>query len=224
MAIRSAIAMTVLACTGAGLATCQSLDAFLQTLDQSSKNFSGAKATIRRTIHSRGIDDDDEESGDFFVKREPSKSQVRIDFKDPNVYSVVLDDQRAQVYRPKLKESTDYDLRAYHDVAAKLFLVGFGMTGRELAAGYEIAKFKKDTIDGEPCTYIELTPKSSEVKQKLSTIEVWISDRTKCPARQIFHMPDGSWNKADFSAMDTTVKIPDKLFDLPKDTKHVKAN
>jgi outer membrane lipoprotein-sorting protein len=223
MAIRSTIVTVLLVCAAARMATCQSLDAFLQGLDQSSKNFNGAKATIHRTIHTRGIDDDDAESGDFFVKRDGSKSQIRIDFKEPNVYSVVINERQAEVYRPKLNETTDYDLRAYHDMAEKLFLLGFGMTGRELSANYEIAKFKKDTVDGEPCGYVELTPKSAEVGKKLKTIEVWISERTKCPARQIFHMPDGSWNKAEFSAMDNTVKLTDKAFDLPK-AKHVKAN
>ena len=211
-------------CASVRIATCQSLDAFLQTLDQSSKTFTGAKATIQRTTHTRGIDDDDVESGDFFVQRDHGKSQIRIDFKEPNVYSVVLNDREAEVYRPKLKEIAEYDLRAYHDVAAKLFLLGFGMPGRELAANYDIAKLKKDSVGGEECTYMELTPKAPEVRKQLKTIEVWISDRTKCPARQIFHMPDGSWNKAEFSAMDTTIKIPDKLFDLPKDAKRVKAN
>jgi len=214
----------MLVCATPGIVFCQTLDAFLQTLDQSSKNFNGAKATIRRTIHTKGIDDDDAESGDYFMKRDGLKSQIRIDFKEPNVYSVVINDRQAEVYRPKLNEITEYDLRAYHDMAEKLLGLGFGMTGRELAANYEIAKFKKEAVDGDPCTYVELTPKSPEVSKKLKTIEVWISDRTKCPARQIFHMPDESWNKAEFSALDTTVKLTDKLFDLPKGAKHVKAN
>jgi len=224
MPIRSAVVMASLLCAAAQIAAGQSLDAFLQGLDQSSKNFSGAKATIHRTTHTRGIDDDDVESGDFLVKRDHDRSQIRIDFKDPNVYSVVLNDRQAEVYRPKLNETTDYDLRAYHDVAEKLFLLGFGMTGRELAANYEIAKLKKDAVDGDPCTYVELTPKSPDVAKKLKTIDVWISDRTKCPARQIFHMPDGSWNKAEFAAMDTSVKLADKVFDLPRGAKHVKGN
>jgi outer membrane lipoprotein-sorting protein len=224
MPIRSAFAVLVLECFAAGMASGQSIESFLARMDQFSPTFTGAKATIRRTVRTRGIPDDDVEVGTMLVRRSGGKTQFRIDFKEPNVYTAVLREEIAEVYHPKLNVTTEYDLRAYKDVAEKLFLLGFGMPGRELSANYEVRNLKHDTVGGQTCTYMELVPKSTGVRQQLKSIEVWISDKTSCPARQIFHMPDGSTNTAEFSGMEVNPKIPNGAFDLPKSAKRVKAN
>ena len=150
--------------------------------------------------------------------------QFRIDFKKPNEYSAALREQMVEVYHPKINETTVYDLHAYKDIAEKLFLLGFGMPGSELAANYEIRNSKHDTVAGEACTYLELVPKSPDVRKQFKSIEVWISEKTFCPARQIFHMPDRSSNTAEFSAMEVNPKFAPGTFDLPKGAKRVKAN
>src|ERR1022692_2060699 len=87
MAIRSAFAMPVLVSLAAGMAPCQQAESFLGRLDQFSRSFTGAKATIRSTVHTRGIPDDDVETGAIFVKRSGGKTQFRIDFTQLNPYS-----------------------------------------------------------------------------------------------------------------------------------------
>ncbi|MEI9972506.1 MAG: outer membrane lipoprotein carrier protein LolA [Ignavibacteriota bacterium] len=220
----STLLVAVLLCLIPGIVPAQPADVFLGRLDQASQKFSGVKATIRRTTHTQGIDEDEVETGDFFVKRSGNQSQIRIDFKQPNVYSVVLSDRMAEVYRPKIKDITEYDLRAYKDVAEKLFLLGFGMPGRELAANYQIGNVRHDAVEGQACTHLELTPKSDAVRKQLKSIEVWISDQTLCPARQVFHMPNGSRNTADFSQLEVNPNLAKGTFDLPKDAKRKKVN
>ena len=224
MPISSAFAVPLLVCLAAGIAPCQTTEAFLSSMDQSSRTFTGAKATIRRTEHIRGIPDDDPEIGTIFVKRSGSKMQFRIDFKPPNEYAAVLREQTVEVYHPKINEITEYNLRAYKNIVEKLFMLGFGMPCRELAANYEIHNLKSDAVDGQACTYMELIPKSPDVRKQLKSIEVWVSAKTLCPARQIFHMPDGSSNTAEFSGMEVNPKLPAGTFDLPKSAKRVKAN
>jgi len=224
MSIRSAFAMPVLVNLAAGMAPCQPAESFLGRLDGFSRTFTGAKATIRSTVHTRGIPDDDVETGAIFVKRSGGKTQFRIDFTQPNVYTAEVREQTAEIYRPKLNEIDVYDLRAYKDIAQKLFLLGFGMPGRELAANYEIRNLKQETADSQAATYLELIPKSPDVRKQLKSIEVWISGATLCPVRQIFRMPDGSSRTAEFSAMEVNPKLPGNIFDLPKGAKRVKAN
>ena len=216
--------MPVLVSLAAGMAPCQQAESFLGRLDQFSRSFTGAKATIRSTVHTRGIPDDDVETGAIFVKRSGGKTQFRIDFTQLNEYSAVLRDQTAEIYHPKLNLIDVYDLSAYKDIAEKLFLLGFGMPGRELAANYEIHNLKLDSVDGQAATYVELIPKSPDVRKQLKSIEVWISDANLCPVRQTFHMPDGSSRTAQFSAMEVNPKLPGNVFDLPKNAKRVRAN
>src|SRR5581483_3178829 len=97
------------------------------------------------------------------MKRSGSKAQFRIDFTGPNAYSIVLGEQTAEIYHPKINEIQVYDIRAYKDLAQKFALLGFGMPGRELAANYELRNLKHDTIASQPVTFVQLVPKSPEV-------------------------------------------------------------
>ena len=202
----------------------QPAEAFLGRLDRFSLTFTSARADIRVTVHTRGIPDDDVETGTILVKRSGGKTQFRIDFKEPNIYTAAVHEQVAEVYHPKLNEIQEYDLSAYKDVAQKLFLLGFGMPGRELEANYGISDLKHDAIDGQAATYMNLIPKSADVAKQLKNIEIWISDATQCPVQQTFHFPDGGFRRAQFSAMEVNPKFPGSAFDLPKGAKRVKAN
>lgn len=224
MPIRSVFAVPLLVCFAAGIAPCQPAASFLDVMDHFSRTFTGAKANIRSIVHTQSIADDDAETGVIFVKRSGASSQFRIDFKTPNEYTAAIRDRTAEVYHPKLNEIQVYDLSSYKDIAQKLFLLGFGMPGRELAADYEIRNLKHETVDGQVATYLDLVSTSPEVRKQLKSIEVWISDATLCPVRQIFHMPDGSSRTAEFSAMEVNPKFPGGTFDLPKGAKRVKAN
>jgi hypothetical protein len=62
------------------------------------------------------------------------------------------------------------------------------------------------------------------VLRQLKSIEVWISDATQCPVRQAFHMPDGGFRTAQFSALAVNPKLPGDTFDLPRSAKRVRVN
>jgi hypothetical protein len=49
------------------------------------------------------------------------------------------------------------------------------------------------------------------VKKQLKSVEVWISDATQCPVRQTFHMPDGGFRTAQFSALAVNPKLPGNI-------------
>jgi outer membrane lipoprotein-sorting protein len=193
-------------------------------MDQFARTFASAKAEIRSTTHNVGVPEDDKETGTIFVRRSGAKTQFLIAFTEPNTYTVAVREQIAEVYRPKLNEIQEYDIRAYKDVAQKLFLLGFGMPGKELAASYEIRNLKHDTIDSQAAIYLELMPKSADVLSKLKSVELWISDATHCPVRQIFHLPDGGFRIAQFSNLQVNPKLPANAFDLPKGAKRVRMN
>lgn len=212
------------ACLAAGIAQGQSNAAFLARLDQFSRTFKGATAAIRSTTHNQGVPEDDVQTGNFLMKRSGSSAQMRIDFKQPNEYSAVLGAETGEVYYPKLNEIQVYDIRKYKDAAQRLLLLGFGLSGRELEANYQIRNLRPAQIDGQSTTYLELIPKSPDVLKQISRIEIWISDATLCPTRQTLHMVDGGFRTAEFSSLEVNPKFPAGGFDLPKNAKRVKIN
>jgi len=197
---------------------------FLALLDRFARTFTAAKAGIRTTNHVVGVKEDDVETGTIFVKRSGGKSQFLITFTAPNTYTAAVREQVAEVYYPKLNEIHEYDIRSYKDIAQKLFLLGFGMPGRELAANYDVRNVRHETVDSQPATYLELVPKSADVLSKLKRVELWIADSNQCPVRQTFHFPDGGFRTAQFSALEVNPKLPASAFDFPKGAKRVRMN
>jgi outer membrane lipoprotein-sorting protein len=203
-------------------APCQPTASFLSLMDKFARTFAGAN--IRSTNHVQGVPEDDVETGTIFVKRSGGKTQFRIDFTEPNAYTAVVGDKAAEVYHPKLNEIQVYDIRAYKDIAQKLFLLGFGMPGSELAANYTIRNLKHETVDAQAATYMELIPKSQDVQKQLKSVEIWIADATLCPVRQTFHLPDGGSRTAQFSSLEVNPKLPGNTFDLPKNAERRRVN
>jgi outer membrane lipoprotein-sorting protein len=223
-ACRAWLRLSLIACLGAASSHAQSNSEFLARLDQFAKTFTGAKAAIRTVNRIVGLPEDEIQTGTIFIKRSGGKTQFLIAFTGANSYTAAIREQVAEIYYPKLNQIQEYDLRAYKDVAQKLFLLGFGMPGRELAANYEIRGVKHETVESQPATYMELIPKSPGVLKQLKSVEIWISDATLCPVRQVFHLPDGGTRTAQFSALQVNPRLPGDAFDLPKGAKRVRMN
>jgi outer membrane lipoprotein-sorting protein len=197
---------------------------YLARMDRFAKTFTGAKAAIQTTTHTNGLPDDEIEKGTIYVKRSGAKTQLLIDFTGANPYKVFLQEKVIDVYRPRTNEIQEYNLSQYKDVAQKLFLLGFGMSGSDLSANYQIKTLEPSKVGDQSATHLTLIPKSAEVLSRLTSVELWISDATLCPIRQIFRLPGGSSRTADFSAMEVNPKLPSDIFDLPKGAKRVKVN
>jgi outer membrane lipoprotein-sorting protein len=221
---RFAVRSSLLVCLTAVCALAQPIPEYLARMDRFAKTFTGAKAAIQSITHTNGVPDDDIEKATVYVKRAGGKTQLLIDFTDPNPYKVFFLEKAVYDYRPRLREAQEYNLAQYKDVAQKLFSLGFGMPGSELSASYEIKKVEPAKVDNQSATHLELIPKSPEVLSRLKSVDLWISDATLCPIRQTFHLSDGSYRSAQFSNMELNPKLPSNIFDLPKGTKIVKAN
>ena len=216
--------LLALACAAAVPAAPQPAASFLALMDRFASGFAGARADIRSVNHVQGVPEDDVETGTILIRRSGVKTQFLIQFTAPNVYSLAVRDQSAEVYRPKLNEIQEYDLRAYKDVAQKLFLLGFGMPGKELAANYQVRTLKREIAGSQPATHLDLIPKSPEVLKQLRSVEVWFSDATECPIQQVFHLADGGVRTAQFSSIELNPKFPAGAFDLPKGAHRVRVN
>jgi outer membrane lipoprotein-sorting protein len=189
--------------------------------------FRGIRATVRYTEHTAPLSEefDTTETGVLTIQQSsPGKVQVKIAFSGSDANTLVLRGQTVEQYYPKLDEIHEYDIRKYRDLAQRLLLLGLGMSGRELAAHYEIGSSRRETIDGQPSIHLELVPKSPEVLRDLKKVELWIADKTDCAVQQKLHFPGGSYKITKFSDIEINPNLPRSAFDLPKHAKRVRMN
>jgi outer membrane lipoprotein-sorting protein len=194
-------------------------------LDRFAQSFRGVTADIHTTNHVAGINEDEQESGTIALRRDsPGKIRMLISFTGSNASTVVLHDQTAQIYHPKIDEIQEYDIRQYKDIAQQLFQLGFGIAGTELDKSYTLAILKREVVNQENTTFVELVPKSADLRKRLSKVTLWVSDKTNCAVRQKFEFPDGGYRLAEFSHTLVNPNIPSSSFALPKSAHTVRVN
>jgi outer membrane lipoprotein-sorting protein len=203
----------------------QSNAEILSRLDQAAHSFTAATANIRVTTHTAIIDEDDTQVGTVVVKRySPTEMHFLITFTGPDAQALAFRGQTLQIYYPKLNMVREYDLGKYKDLARKLILLGFGMTGRELNANYDIINFGDEHVRDQDSVRLQLTPKASEVLKQLSKVDLWISLKNHCPVQQKFYLPAGDYRLVTYSDVEIKPHLPESALDLPKAAKHERVN
>jgi outer membrane lipoprotein-sorting protein len=223
MRFRAAIVLTLASALLALPARADSLEEVLERMDRAAASFKSFSANVQWVAHTAVINDDDIQAGSMLLKRSKRDMRMRVEFTSPDRKSVALHDDKLELYYPKTLTVDEYDIRQHRQVLENFLLIGFGESGKELAAAYNIKVLGADTLAGQQTTRIELVPKSAEVLQHLKKVELWIPASNVYPVQQKFYLAAGDYKLVTY----TNVKVNPPLSDsdlklkLPKEVKHV---
>jgi outer membrane lipoprotein-sorting protein len=152
-----------------------SLEEILNRMDQASGGFQGMQAKVNHISHTAVIDDNSEESGTVMMKKlRPNELQGRIDFVQPDPRTVTFQQRKVQIYKPKIKTVEVYDLGDKGEQLDRFLMIGFGTSGTELAKEYDMRVAGEDTVAGKSAVKVEMLPKSQQVKNVVTKMELWI--------------------------------------------------
>lgn len=169
---------TFVVCLGLQAAISQSsLQDLMARMDRASASFHAMRGNVNYLTHTAVIDDDTKESGTVLMTRTaPNAVQGRIDFVLPDPRIVTFEQRKAQVYYPKIKTLQVYDLGDKGEQLDKFLMIGFGTSGSELAKEYGMRVLASEPIKGQAAIKLELLPKSPEVRNIVTKIEMWIPE------------------------------------------------
>jgi outer membrane lipoprotein-sorting protein len=193
---------------------------FLARLDEIAPKFSAATANLTWVDHQAVIETEEKQSGTIVIKRtSANKAQFVARFTQPDEYAVALRENTVERYTPRNNLIQEYDISHYRELAQTLMLLGFGMSGRQLAASFEITGVRAESISGQTVTHLELRPRAPDVRKQVSRIELWISDEFGCAIQQKFHYPDDSYKLVTFTNLKLNPKLDAGAMQLPKGAK-----
>ena len=201
-----------------------SLEAVLKSMDQSSANFKGLTANIRKLSHTQVVNVDDVSEGTITVKRlKPRDIRFRIDFIKPNQQMVAVGGGKVEVYYPKLNEVQEGDLGKIKGLVDQLMLLGFGGNSADLQEHYTVTLGGPDSVNGEPATRIVLIPKSKEILQSVKKCELWVNDKG-ITVQQKFDQGGGDFLVSTYTNIKLSSNIPESAvrLDVPKGAKRTK--
>jgi len=201
-------------------AKAQPLASFLARLDKIAPKFSTATAHLDWIDHQAVIDTYEKQSGTVVMKRTSgNKVQFVARFTSPDEYAVALRETTVERYTPLNNLIQEYDISNYRELAQTFMLLGFGTTGRQLQASFEVSSAGSESISGQNTTHLDLRPRAPDLRKQLSHVELWISDEIGCAIQQKFHFPDGSYKLATFTNLKLNPKLEAGALQLPKGAK-----
>ena len=194
----------------------------LAKIDVAAPKFAGMAADVEKLEFTKVIADKSLESGTILIRRaKPKELHVKIEFTKPELRIVTLRGSKAELYLPKIQTVQEIDLGKQSDLVSKVILVGFGTTGKDLQANYEAILVGEETVSGQKTYRLKLTPKSTQLKEQFSRMEVWFAEDGTLPVQQKVVLPSGDYKTFTYSNIRYNPALTEEALalKLPKNVK-----
>jgi outer membrane lipoprotein-sorting protein len=199
------------------------LDQVLTKMEQNGKAFVSMQANLERTKVTVIVDDKAVDSGTVHFGRRGKDPRIMVDITKPEQQRMLVDQGKALLFFPKLKQVQEYFLGKNQD-KAEFLLIGFGQSNQDIRKFYDAAIVGEEVINGQKTSILELKPRSSQVSALFTNIRLWMDHQRWIPIQSKLTEASGDYMIVKFTNIKMNVKIPESVFDLkmPKDVKTIK--
>lgn len=192
----------------------ESLQQVIARMDKAAAEFKAMKAQVTYVTHTDILNEDNTETGTAVMKKVPNgEVQGLVDFVTPDKKTITFEKRRMQIYYPKINTLQIMELAKYGEQVDKFVMIGFGNSGTELARDYDMTVLGIDSVNGAPAIRLQLAPKSAEVRQYVTKVELWIPEQgDPYPLREKISQPSKDYRIAAYS--DLKINPPLKADEL----------
>ena len=176
-------------------AAAPSVSAILARMDAAAPSFRSVSADIEMLTYTAIISDKTDEKGTFQMQKLKS-GEVRaiLNFSgQSDAREIGFLGKIVRIYYPNANTYQDYDVGKNTDVLNQFLLLGFGSSGKDLAANYDITAEGVEKVAGQDTAKLLLLPKAQQMKDRLTKIEMWIPNDASYPVQQQFYQPSGNY-------------------------------
>jgi outer membrane lipoprotein-sorting protein len=185
----------------------------LTRMNDEARHLKTVSADLEYTHVTVVVDDHSTESGRF-VMRNPKKPEMLVRFVKPDASTLLFKKNRLEIYRPRINQIVEYNLKSHSNVVQQFFLLGFGTDAKSLAAAYSMKLDREANLAGEATAVLDLAPRDSSMLRYFTRIQVWVSEESWLPVQQKFFSPDGDYSIARYSGVRVNESLPASTFRL----------
>ena len=210
----------------AAVAQAQNLDAILSSMDQAAAKFRSAQADFTADQYQKVVDDHDLQAGTIYFRKQGDSTEMAANFTKPDAKSVVFSNGMVSYYQPGINQVTEYNAGKNKADFESFLVLGFGGRGHDLDKSYDVKFGGMENVQGVNAGKLELTPKSSRVKNMFNLITLWIDPAKGVSVQQRFDEPSGDYRVTKYNNIQMDKKLPGDVFKLKTNgkTKYVKPN
>ncbi len=191
----------------------------LTQMDAAAKTFRTAQAAVVWDQYDKVINETETQNGKVYYRREAGEIQMAADFSEPDKKYVIYSGGKVQVYQPKIDQVNEYDAAKNRGDIESFLVLGFGGAGHDLQKSYDVKFAGSENVAGVTAQKLELTPKSTHLRNNLARILLWIDPARGVSVQQQFFEPSGNYRLAKYSDIQINQKLPDNIFKLKTTSK-----
>jgi outer membrane lipoprotein-sorting protein len=229
--------MFALLCLGSmGLASGQSwgqtagdLQKVISQLNTAAAKFGSAQADFVWDTYQVVVQDHDVQTGTIYYERKNGATRTAAYFKQENGKdarkTMVYDNGEVNFYQPEIKQITIMRAGANKGQWESFLTLGFGGSGADLEANWNVTLQGTESIDGVPVAKLDLVPKEQKVLDMFSHVTIWVDPIRGVSLKQIFYEPSGDNRTATYKNIRYNQPIKSDIFRIdapPGTTKVVK--
>jgi outer membrane lipoprotein-sorting protein len=193
------VAVTAMVMCGAA-ASAQNADLqnVLGQMDAASAKFQSAQADFSADMYTAVVQSHDVQTGTIAFRRAGGATQmimhVKTDEGQPSLKDVLYKNGELDYYQPAVKQETILKAGSNYE---RYFTLGFGGSGKDLAANWNIKYLGTESIDGVQTAKLDLTPKTPS--DQFTHITVWVDPKRGVSLKQQVFQDSGDSRTATYS-------------------------
>ena len=190
------------------------LAASLAKLDAASAKFTSAQAEFSKDIYNKlGGDHEIQEGSVYFLKTaKGTQAGVKFGGKDARTISYVGGVVR--IFNPAQKCVDTVDGKVNKAKIDSFLTLGFGSSGKDLAAAWEIKDLGVEPVGGVKAEKLEMVAKDAGVRSQYSKVTLWMDLERGVSVKQVLQAPTGDLNTALYSKIRLNEKVETKPFEF----------
>jgi len=199
------------------LARATDAEKVLAQMDAASAKFQNAQADFVTDNYTKVVDDHELQSGVTYFDRTGGQTQMAAIIDKPAKKVVVYKQGVLSYYDPSLDQLNVFSAGKNKAQYESFLTLGFGGSGKDLKAAWQINDLGPETIDGVATEKLDLTSQAAKDSAKIAHITIWVDPTRAVSLRQVFYYNSGDMRTTNFTNIKyNQKKMPKGVFDVPK--------
>lgn len=215
------LAVAAIVCSavpGAANAQNAGLDKVLSEMDVASQRFHSAQADFTWDQYTAVVQDHDIQAGTTAFMRADGGLRmyirIRTENGQPSPRELLYKNGELEYYQPQIKQETIFSAGSNREQYESFFTIGFGGSGKDLTAGWNVTYQGTETIDGVQTAKLDLVSKQADVKNNFSHITIWVDPTRSISLKQVFYTPSGDTRTVLYKDIRYNIPLPASTFSL----------
>ena len=192
------------------------LSSVLRQMDEASAHFKAAQAEVELVQYTAVVKEKDVQSGHIFFRRKGHETEVSLWIEKPHPKQAVVRDGKVTFVDFRTKQVTERALGDNKQDVEAVMNLGFGGSGKDLLAEYDVKLVGWETVDGVNTAKLELVAKSERLRRLFSKLVLWMDPKRDVALQQQRFELSGDYQLTHYTNIKMSASISDDKFVVKK--------